>query len=185
MNNTMKAIKLNDHDINNTVTLICTVLVASVPILLYKYGPKIILALKSYKARRRIRSIIAVQSASASETIENGANGPIVTGLYIHPIKSLRPVSLTSTSFDKHGLRSDRRLMIVRPNPMPIYGSFVNGEATHRFVTQRQCSKFATIEVSEPVEVNGRLMIKLSCELIKEHVYIDVTPKTIANLPGK
>ena len=180
----MKAIELNDSVNNNTPILTYTVLLASAPILLYKYGPQIITIFKSYKARRRIRSIIAVQSASASETNENG-NRPRVTGLYIHPIKSLRPVSLTSTSFDKHGLRSDRRLMIVRPNPTPSYGSFVNGEATHRFVTQRQCSKFATVEVSEPVEVNGRLMIKLSCELIKEHVYIDVTPKSIANLPGK
>ena len=75
--------------------------------------------------------------------------------------------------------------MIVRPNPTPVYGSFVEGEATHRFLTQRQCSKLATIDVSQPVKVNGKYMIKLSCDLIQDHVYVDVTPKSIEKLPIK
>lgn len=73
--------------------------------------------------------------------------------------------------------------MIVRPNPAPVYGSFLEGEATHRFVTQRQCSKFATVDVSEPVVVDGKSVVKLSCDAIGEHVYIDVSLDGIQRLP--
>lgn len=156
-----------------------TILLASAPLLIYQYGPRILLTFKSYRARRRLRSI----AAAANDDDSDATTKPTVSGLYIHPIKSLRPVSLSSTNFDKHGLCFDRKLMIVRPNPTPVYGSFLEGEATHRFVTQRQCSKFATIDVSEPVEVDGKLMMKLSCDLIKDHVYIDVTPESIDKLP--
>ncbi|KAL7518273.1 hypothetical protein ACHAWX_003119 [Stephanocyclus meneghinianus] len=154
-----------------------TVLLASAPILLYHYGPRILLTYKSYQSRRRLRSL-----AQNADTTTQGP--PTVSGIYIHPVKSLRPVSLTSTSFDKHGLKYDRRLMIVRPNPTPLYGYFLEGEATHRFVTQRQCSKFATVQVSPPVELdNGKIVIKLSCELTEEHVYVDIAPRSIRKLP--
>jgi hypothetical protein len=74
--------------------------------------------------------------------------------------------------------------MIVRPAPTPIYGSFAEGEATHRFVTQRQCSQLARIDVSPPVMTNGKTMIQLSCQDIKEKVvYVDISPKTIEALP--
>jgi uncharacterized protein YcbX len=159
-----------------------TVLLASAPILLYHYGPRILLTYKSYQSRRRLRSL--AQNASSQQSDTTTQDPPTVSGIYIHPVKSLRPVSLTSTSFDKHGLKSDRRLMIVRPNPPPLYGAFLDGEATHRFVTQRQCSKFATIQVSPPIQLdNGKIMMKLSCELTDEHVYVDVAPRSIQNLP--
>lgn len=73
--------------------------------------------------------------------------------------------------------------MIVRPNPTPVYGRFMEGEATHRFVTQRQCSKLATIDVSEPVDLDGKTVLKLSCDLIQEHVYVDVSTKAIQQSP--
>eukprot|EP00985_Skeletonema_marinoi_P034740 scaffold44701_cov365-Skeletonema_marinoi.AAC.1 len=60
----------------------------------------------------------------------------------------MRPVSITETKFDKHGLLSDRRLMLVRPLPTPLHGSFAKGEATHRFFTQRQAPSLATIELT-------------------------------------
>jgi hypothetical protein len=75
--------------------------------------------------------------------------------------------------------------MIVRPNPPPIYGSFLEGEATHRFVTQRQCSKLATIDVSPPIMIDGRKMIKLSCshQDKTKSVYVDISPKAIESYP--
>ncbi|KAL3783589.1 hypothetical protein HJC23_002093 [Cyclotella cryptica] len=175
-----------EHNVTNstshTLIITGTVLLASAPLLLYHYAPRIFLTYKSYQSRRRLRSL--TQNANPQQSNTTPQDPPTVSGIYIHPVKSLRPVSLTSTSFDKHGLKSDRRLMIVRPNPTPIYGSFIEGEATHRFVTQRQCSKLATISVSPPIELeHGKLMIKLSCELTEEHVYINVAPRSIRNLP--
>ncbi|EJK67130.1 hypothetical protein THAOC_11877 [Thalassiosira oceanica] len=99
-------------------------------------------------------------------------------------VKSLRAVPLSATAFDKHGLRADRRLMLVRPNARPTYGEFVDGEATHRFFTQRQCSSLATIEASEPVDIGGKVLIKLSSTLLTdEHVFVDVSPSVIESLP--
>ena len=108
----------------------------------------------------------------------------------MHSVKSLRPVSVPSTHFDRHGLVGDRRLMVVRPNPTPIYGSFVDGEATHRFFTQRQAPSLATVEATEPVVVSseaggkGKVLIKLSSKLVpKEHVYVDVHSSAVKKLP--
>ena len=106
------------------------------------------------------------------------------------PVKSLQPVSLSETKFDQHGLLGDRRLMIVRPNPTPVYGYFVDGEATHRFFTQRQCPNLATIEATEPIVIskdnNGedKTLIQLSSPLVpNEHVYVNVHPTNVKKLP--
>lgn len=80
--------------------------------------------------------------------------------------------------------------MVVRPNPTPIYGSFVDGEATHRFFTQRQAPSLATIEATEPVVVSSedggkeKVLIKLSSKLVpNEHVYIDVHSSAVKKVP--
>jgi hypothetical protein len=174
---TTTMMKLNLES-TRTLTIATTVLLASAP-LLYHYAPRIIITYKSYKARRRLRSIASQNDTET--TSEHDA--PQVSGIFIHPVKSLRPVSLCSTTFDKHGLCSDRRLMIVRPNPTPIYGTFAEGEATHRFVTQRQCPKFATIEVSSPHLINGKTMLKLSCKLTADEVTINISPQSLKDLP--
>ena len=62
-----------------------------------------------------------------------------VTGLFIHPVKSLRPVSLKQTKLDEKGLSGDRRFMVVYPSP-----KYPN-DTTHRFLTQRQCPSLATV----------------------------------------
>lgn len=45
----------------------------------------------------------------------------------------------------ERGFENDRRFMIVTPAPTPIYGSFGPNDATHRFMTQRQCPSLATV----------------------------------------
>jgi len=109
---------------------------------------------------------------------------------FVQPsVKSLRPVSLSETKFDQHGLLADRRLMIVRPNPTPLYGYLIEGEATHRFFTQRQSPSLATIEATEPVIISKendvtKTLIKLSSSLIpNEHVYINVHPSATKTHP--
>ena len=76
----------------------------------------------------------------------------------VRKVKSLRPVSLFETRFDKHGLVNDRRLMIVRPDPRASdhhHRDRGDGEspASHRFLTQRQSPSLATIEATEPVGI--------------------------------
>jgi uncharacterized protein YcbX len=61
---------------------------------------------------------------------------------------------------DSKGLVDDRRFMIVVNAPLPAWGSFTKDQATHRFLTQRQCPLLATVCVTLD-NVTGTLT--LSC----------------------
>jgi len=98
----------------------------------------------------------------------------------------MRPVSISETKFDKHGLLSDRRLMIVRKLPTPLHGgSFAKGEPTHRFFTQRQAPSLATIELKPVVaQDRSRILLRLSSKLSPtDHAYIDTHPNTVKKYP--
>lgn len=159
------------------------VAIAIITTILVRYKKRLLIILNSYTARLALRRI--AERKEASGVHDGGDDRPRVSGIFIHPVKSLRPVSLSETKFDRHGLLADRRLMIVRPNPTPIHGGFVDGEATHRFFTQRQSPSLATIEASEPVVIsNEKTLVKLSSALIpNERVYVDVGPSTLKSLP--
>jgi len=157
---------------------------------------------KSHKDRWELRSIAAEKEANEisgnvdtddddgnnnnnnnnnDDDDDDGGGGndnhgkPWVSGIFIHPVKSLQPVSLSETKFDKHGLVSDRRLMIVRPNP-----TTTPGEATHRFLTQRQSPSLATIEASKPVEVQVQVQANNTSE--DESKNMMMTAKTLIKL---
>lgn len=69
-----------------------------------------------------------------------------VSGLFIHPVKSLRPVEIETATLDAKGFVDDRRFMLITPMALPIYkDSFDKDEPTHRFLTQRQCPCLATV----------------------------------------
>jgi hypothetical protein len=78
-----------------------------------------------------------------------------VSSLFIHPIKSLRPVSVSSAKLNHRGIEGDRFIMLVRPSP---------SSGRYRFLTQRQCPKLATINVSLPRrrEENDTTVIEIS-----------------------
>lgn len=66
--------------------------------------------------------------------------------LLAESVKSFRPVSLHESKLDEKGLVNDRRFMLISPLPLPIYkDSFKPNEATHRFLSQRQCPILATV----------------------------------------
>ena len=87
--------------------------------------------------------------------------------------------------------------MIVRPNPNPDDGDCEY--YSHRFFTQRQSPRLATIEATEPVDIissggegGGRrggsrrvkTLIRLSSPSVPDaHVYVDVHPTTLRTLP--
>ncbi|CAJ1924624.1 unnamed protein product [Cylindrotheca closterium] len=62
-----------------------------------------------------------------------------VTGVFIHPVKSLRAVSLPQAQLDYKGFHGDRRFMVCYPAPR------WQGDTRHRFLTQRQCPSLATV----------------------------------------
>jgi MOSC N-terminal beta barrel domain len=79
-------------------------------------------------------------------------NSIVVSGLYYHPVKSLKAVPLQSATFDSRGLTNDRKYMLITPLPKPVWGSFGPKDVTHRFVSQRQCPILTQVTVIDNVE---------------------------------
>lgn len=77
-------------------------------------------------------------------------------------VKSLRAVPLTSVTLDEKGFVNDRRFMLVFPRPLPLWGSFEPGEATHQFLTQRQCPVLATITAT--LQEQPEHVLTLTCQ---------------------
>lgn len=82
---------------------------------------------------------------------------PVVSGLAIYPVKSLRRVSVATAKVDALGLIGDRRAMLVVPAIPPAIGCSPS-EPTHKFLTQRQCPILASIAA----EIDGE-NLKLTC----------------------
>ena len=78
-------------------------------------------------------------------------------------------MSLQSHTYNSYGLDYDRYLMIVKENPLPIYGKFLPNDATHSFVTQRQIPFLARISCTLPSSSNGFKTV-LSCDVGNGHV---------------
>ena len=160
---------------------IVTVGTAIVIIFLTIFWKRIQISVKSHKARRELRKL----NVRYDDDDENDHDKPRISGIFIHPIKSMRAVSLIETKFDKHGLLSDRRLMIVRPLPLPLHGYFAKGEPTHRFFTQRQAPSLATIDLTPIISQDGsKVLIKLSSKISpNDHAYIDAHPAIVKKYP--
>jgi uncharacterized protein YcbX len=74
-----------------------------------------------------------------------------VSGIYIHPVKSMRSISLLKSTINLQSrcLTDDRRFMVVYESPLPVYKKkWEVNDTTHRFLTQRQCPSLATISAT-------------------------------------
>lgn len=72
-----------------------------------------------------------------------------VTAVYRYPVKSLRAIKeKDGAKLGLRGFEDDRSFMLVVPLPTPVWGHFKPGEATHRFLTQRQCPSFARVSIN-------------------------------------
>jgi len=79
----------------------------------------------------------------------NNDDGISVSGLFVHPVKSLQSISLQESTLDRKGLKDDRRFMVVYELALPVYRTkWEKGDTTHRFLTQRQCPSLATISAT-------------------------------------
>ena len=53
---------------------------------------------------------------------------------------------MASVTLDSKGFQDDRQFMLITPLPLPIWKTaFDDGEPTHRFLSQRQCPRLATV----------------------------------------
>lgn len=128
--------------------------------------------------RRNLR-VLSRKRGRNSVTQEN----IMVTSLHIHPIKSLRSISVNSAKLSPLGLDGDRLLMITRPSA---------STNQHRFLTQRQCPKLATICCSLPTQVHhkneyGKIIPKTVMELSNDSktskIIVDVSPVSLSQYP--
>jgi uncharacterized protein len=118
--------------------------------------------------------VILPGKAGGSDQASTREDSAIITGLFIHPIKSLKSVSLETAVLGEKGFAGDRQYMLVTPNPIPLWGSFGPGDATHRFLSQRRCPILTQISV-QLNENKNRLEIS-STILPNQIITIDATP---------
>jgi len=144
---------------------------AVIPIVTYtKLIPRLRKVIQCHLERQRLQKI------SYQKALDDGKI--TISGIFIHPVKSLRPISVPTAKLNSLGLEGDRTLMLVRPLSRPLYGDFLPNQATHAFVTQRQCPTLATIVASLSEEKSpGKKSIKLSCG--RDKVYVDISKKAI------
>jgi len=99
--------------------------------------------------RRMLESVVARTLLHTLPSPEkNKGEAPVVSQVCIYPVKSLRSVSISESKMDALGLVGDRRFMLVCPAPLPPYGTFLETDPTHRFITQRQCPMLARVDAS-------------------------------------
>ncbi len=164
-----------------------TIIAAVVGYLLSVRSERIQRALAAFGGRRKIRRLVA--DADAAAALDNSSSDAfIVSALHIHPVKSLRPVSVLSASVGPLGLDGDRCLMVVKVSPSSA--SADPATPTHRFVTQRQVASLATIKATLPTTFDdgvSKTIIRLSVETTggskKKSVHVDITPSMLTKCP--
>ena len=158
-----------------------TIIAAVVGYLLSVRSERIQRAFAAFGGRRKIRRLVA--------DADNSGDAFIVSALHIHPIKSLRPVSVLSASVGPLGLDGDRCLMVVKASPSSASADPATATPTHRFVTQRQVASLATIKASLPTTFDGgvgKTIIRLSVETTggsSSKVHVDITPSMLTKCP--
>ncbi len=181
--------------IDNNVSIISITSAASIIFLLSNYSSirKVIqcqiqcvrltaIARRAYKDSLAKTEQLNNSEEDRSDDSSENTNEISVCGIHIHPIKSLRPISVQSSNVTRFGLEGDRNLMIVRPS----YSISSTGP-THRFVTQRQCPALATIDASLPTPLvstqDKKTVIQLSHASLNDKVFIDITPSVLRSNP--
>jgi uncharacterized protein len=102
---------------------------------------------KTFLSRLYLRCCV-VTGRSSTDPQNESSNTTVVTALYTYPVKSLRAVPCDAAVLDSKGFVGDRRFMLVTPAPLPLWGKFGPDDATHRFMTQRQCPSLARVVAS-------------------------------------
>lgn len=108
--------------------------------------PKLVPILKWLIASLRLKFLLLKEAPSSDVS---------VSGIFVHPVKSMRSISLQQSTLDRKGLTDDRRFMVVFELALPSYKEkWEDGDTTHRFLTQRQCPSLATITAT--IDASGK-----------------------------
>jgi uncharacterized protein YcbX len=95
-----------------------------------------------------------------------------VSDVCIHPVKSMRSISLPKSQIDWKGLIDDRRYMVIYELPLPVYKTeWSSTDVRYRFLTQRQCPSLATVQATfqkkDDEVVNEFLILKQQTDTIQ------------------
>ena len=112
--------------------------------------PAAVSVLRWLASRLRLELLLRNHAHKENEHGNSNNNNDVsVSGLFVHPVKSMRSISLSESTLDRKGLTDDRRFMVVYELPLPVYKKeWRRGDTTHRFLTQRQCPSLATISAT-------------------------------------
>jgi uncharacterized protein YcbX len=97
----------------------------------------------------RLQIIIMMIKNRTDDNNHHSTTSISVSDVYIHPVKSMRSISLPKSQIDWKGLIDDRRYMVIYELPLPVYKTeWSSTDVRYRFLTQRQCPSLATIQAT-------------------------------------
>jgi MOSC N-terminal beta barrel domain len=145
----------NDKTFQDDLPLVVVLMTTVAAIMITTQVKPIARPIQTFFARLYLQCLIFFSSSPSNKNgkkaEEDSAASPaavVVSDLYVYPVKSLRVTSCESATVDERGLVGDRRYMLVTAAPTPLYGAFGPNDATHRFLTQRQCPSLARVNVN-------------------------------------
>jgi uncharacterized protein len=104
-----------------------------------------------------------------------------VTAVYRYPVKSLKGIPMDDgVVLGNRGFTFDRAYMLVVPLPTPVWGHFKPGEATHRFLTQRQCPSLARVSVKI---VGRQLLFSTPDKIVQSSIIVSTDPDDATTAP--
>ena len=163
---------------NSSLTIPAALFTVAASLLLSTQFKPIARPIAALWSRCYVQGLLFVNSFVKSNDRSDDSN-TVVTALYKYPVKSLRTTPCDEVVLDTHGFVGDRRFMLVTPAPVPLWGSFGPDDATHRFLSQRQCPSLARVVVQ--VVKGGNELLFSTDILPQETCTIAVEPK--ANAP--
>jgi uncharacterized protein len=126
--------------------------------------------------KKKKRSIIGGDDDDDDAAVDNVVG--VVSSIFVHPVKSMRAISLDESKLDGKGLVDDRRFMVVYELPLPAWKkpgeTWSDFETSHRFLTQRQCPSLATIVATMTTNDNNNKRGRTNDEVL---ILSCMTPK--------
>jgi MOSC N-terminal beta barrel domain len=171
---------LNDGSLT-PLTITATVVTVVASIFITSKCKPITRSMQTLWSRLNLQRLLLMKSSQKMDD-NNNENSTVVTSLYKYPVKSLRTIPCDEAVIDTKGFAGDRRFMLVTPAPVPLWGSFGPDDATHRFLTQRQCPSLARVVV-QTISSDGKNELQFSSDLVPNQTCtISVEPDSKAQV---
>jgi hypothetical protein len=127
-------------------------------------------------------------AADTSTSCTGGA--AVVTGLFVHPVKSLKAVPVETATIGPRGFVGDREYMLVIPASKPLYiirDDDDDATTTHRFITQRHCPSLARVHVRSITTTIDNEKNTTNSDTIQNALQFttDILPDTTLTIPTR